>query len=177
MTDLQWVVTLSLIGAMIPLTNIIHVSLTSLTLTPPDGRQAVASSSKMLREITIERDAPILMFRQTTLGDTYGKLAFINLNHMDAPPTVVNLRCERVHFAAARGVCLTARRGVVTTYQAIIFNSSFQPLHAIPLGGTPSRVRVSPDGRMAAVTVFVSGHAYAATGFSTRTSILDLEGV
>ena len=39
--------------------------------------------------------------------------------------------------------------------------------------GTPSRARVSPDGRLAAFTVFVRGDSYAKLQFSTRTRILD----
>jgi Tol biopolymer transport system component len=37
-------------------------------------------------------------------------------------------------------------------------------------------VRVSPDGRFAAATVFESGHSYAERGFSTRTTLYDLTG-
>jgi hypothetical protein len=43
------------------------------------------------------------------------------------------------------------------------------------LGGYPSRARVSPDGRYAAFTVFVTGHAYSTDGrFSTRTVLIDV---
>jgi hypothetical protein len=170
-----WVVMLGLVGVMILLTQIIHATLTGLAPLRWDIKQPVESSSKAPPEMSVEGETPTLLFRQTLLGDTYGKLAFMHLDHPEAPAVVVNLRCDRVHFAAARGVCLTARRGVFTTYEAIIFDSSFQPLHTIPLRGTPSRVRVSADGRMAAMTVFVSGHSYVATGFSTHTSIIDLQ--
>ena len=34
-------------------------------------------------------------------------------------------------------------------------------------------MRLAPDGRLAAVTVFVSGHSYLDEGFSTETSIID----
>ena len=37
-------------------------------------------------------------------------------------------------------------------------------------------MRVSPDGRLAAATVFESGHSYAEHGFSTRTTLYDLTG-
>ena len=40
----------------------------------------------------------------------------------------------------------------------------------------PSRARVSPDGRLGAVTAFVTGHSYADPGsFSTRATIIDME--
>jgi Tol biopolymer transport system component len=47
--------------------------------------------------------------------------------------------------------------------------------HALAVTGIPSRARVSPDGRYGAVTLFVSGHAYADPGsFSTQTTLIDL---
>jgi hypothetical protein len=41
------------------------------------------------------------------------------------------------------------------------------------LNGLPSRACISPDGRYAALTVFVTGHSYNEAGFSTQTTILD----
>jgi hypothetical protein len=55
----------------------------------------------------------------------------------------------------------------------VLFDARLQPTHTIPLAGGPTRARVSPDGRRAAITVFVSGHSYAEAGFSTATSIID----
>ena len=85
-----------------------------------------------------------------------------------------DLTCERVDFAGGRGVCLQADRGVVTTYHGAVFDRRFQILREFDLAGAPSRVRVSPDGRWAGITVFVTGHSYADLNFSTATSILDL---
>jgi hypothetical protein len=44
----------------------------------------------------------------------------------------------------------------------------------IDISGVPSRVRISPDGRYGAMTVFVSGHSYLDVGMSTRTGIVDM---
>jgi hypothetical protein len=84
------------------------------------------------------------------------------------------LACERVYFAADRGLCLsTAETGV--DYEATIFDSSLRRLEQLPLAGLPSRARVSDDGRYGAMTVFVNGHAYlGAGGFSTATTIVDM---
>jgi hypothetical protein len=60
-----------------------------------------------------------------------------------------------------------------TTYGATFLDHELRPLRTMPLGGSPSRARVSADGRLAAVTVFVVGHAYAAANFSTLTTIFD----
>jgi hypothetical protein len=84
------------------------------------------------------------------------------------------LACERVYFAAGRGLCLAVAPSGVE-YEATIFDASLRPLKTIALTGLPSRARVSADGRYGAMTVFVSGDAYlGGGGFSTRTTILDM---
>lgn len=86
-----------------------------------------------------------------------------------------DLSCERVYFAAGRGICMgIAPSGV--DYTAQIFNSKMEPVHEIALTGLPSRTRVSSDGRYGAMTVFVTGDSYLSspTAFSTRTTIVDM---
>ena len=117
---------------------------------------------------------PHIVFRSTALGDTYGKVALVPRGNVGAPRAVSDLSCERVDIAADRGVCLEADRGVVTTYHGVIFDRHFETLNEFDLAGAPSRVRVSPDGHWAGITVFVTGHSYADLNFSTRTNILDL---
>jgi hypothetical protein len=80
-----------------------------------------------------------------------------------------------VYFAAGRGLCLAVDRGIVTTARAVVFDDRFQPRHEVSLNGIPSRVRLSPDGRLGASTTFVSGHSYAGGSFSTETTLLDVE--
>jgi len=87
-----------------------------------------------------------------------------------------DLACERVYFAAGGGICMgVAPSGV--DYTASVFDSKFHPVHSMRLTGLPSRARVSSDGRLGAMTVFVAGDAYlqSSTAFSTRTYILDME--
>lgn len=55
-----------------------------------------------------------------------------------------------------------------------MFDARFVPSATIPLAGTPSRVQVAPNGSLAGMTVFVTGHSYVDGGFSTRSSLLDL---
>lgn len=86
-----------------------------------------------------------------------------------------DLSCERVYYAAGRGICMgIAPSGV--DYTAQIFNSKMETLHQLALTGLPSRARVSSDGRYGAMTVFVTGDSYLSspTAFSTRTTILDM---
>jgi WD40-like Beta Propeller Repeat len=86
-----------------------------------------------------------------------------------------DLACERVYYAAGRGICMgVAASGV--DYDATIFDSDFRPVSKISLTGLPSRARVSADGRYGAMTVFVSGDSYleSPSAFSTRTTIVDM---
>lgn len=86
-----------------------------------------------------------------------------------------DLACERVYYAAGRGICLgVAASGV--EYTGSIFDSRLRPLHTFTLTGLPSRARVSSDGRYGAMTVFVNGDSYleSPTEFSTRTTVLDM---
>ncbi len=117
--------------------------------------------------------APLFLVRHTGVDKSYGRLAAESGSGEAATREATPLTCERVHFAAGRGVCLEARRGAVTTYSAILFDAAFKPTATLPLTGIPSRTRVSPDGRYAAFTVFVSGHSYGSGGFSTETQIID----
>ena len=118
---------------------------------------------------------PHVVMRSTALGDTYGKVALVPLSQRSAPRALAGLSCERVDYAAGSGVCLQADRGVLTTYHAVIFDRRFRVRRSFDLAGVPSRVRVSPDGKWAGVTVFVTGHSYADTHFSTQTNIVNLE--
>jgi WD40-like Beta Propeller Repeat len=85
------------------------------------------------------------------------------------------LTCQRVYYAGGRGICMgVAPSGV--EYTAAIFDSQLQVLQTIPLTGLPSRARVSADGKLGAMTLFVGGDSYveSATAFSTRTSIIEM---
>jgi hypothetical protein len=117
---------------------------------------------------------PVLLFRNTAVDASFGKLGVAPLDDVADRHTLAALACDRVDYAADRGVCLAADRGVVTTYSAIVFDQLFRRLFTIPLGGIPTRARVAPDGNVAAVSVFVSGHSYAGGDFSTATSVIDL---
>jgi hypothetical protein len=87
-----------------------------------------------------------------------------------------DLACERVYYAAGRGICMgVAPSGV--DYTASTFDSKFDSVHSMRLTGLPSRARVSSDGRYGAMTVFVAGDAYleSSAAFSTRTYVLDMK--
>jgi WD40-like Beta Propeller Repeat len=85
------------------------------------------------------------------------------------------LTCERVAFAAGHGICLAQSRKIPTPgYEARFFDADQKVTGRASLSGTPSRARVSPDGRYASSTTFVAGDGYTTPGqFSTRTRIYD----
>ena len=116
---------------------------------------------------------PFVLFRNTALDTGYGRVAVSPLSDPNGARYLSGLECDRVDFNGGTGVCLTADRGVLTTYRAVVFDALFNRQHEIALAGVPSRVRVAPDGTLAGITVFVSGHSYASTSFSTQTTILD----
>jgi dipeptidyl aminopeptidase/acylaminoacyl peptidase len=120
---------------------------------------------------------PRLIFRSTALGSEYGKVAMVPLADPGGPRTFTPTSCERVYASAADAICLSADRGLVTTYKSQILDSSWSPAHDLPLTGLPSRARLSPDGSLAATTTFVFGDSYANPGkFSTRTVVSRKDG-
>ena len=131
------------------------------------------SNTVQARALASPPARPYVMFRSLIPGPSWGRVALAPLGSPDGSRYVTALTCERVHFAADRGVCLTVEAALVPTYTARLFNDRFELLSTIPLTGLPSRARISPNGRWAAVTVFEQGHSYAEAGFSTRTTLID----
>ena len=116
---------------------------------------------------------PFVLVRHLAPGIGWGRLALAPLAAPDGPRFVTPLTCVRGYMAGRRGLCLASNGA---DGRAIVFDTAtFAPTHTLVLTGPPSRARVSRDGQLGAVTVFESGHSYAEEGFSTRTTILDLE--
>jgi hypothetical protein len=85
------------------------------------------------------------------------------------------LSCDRVYFTSGRGLCIARQKGLTAGFGAKIFGPDMRVEHELALDGAPSRARVSPDGRYGTVTMFVTGHSYAAAGsFSTTTTLIDM---
>jgi hypothetical protein len=135
--------------------------------TAPPG----AAGTNLLTDL---RRQPGLMFRNTALGPAYGQLALARLDAPDGLRLPTGLPCERVYGNGRSGLCLQSVREAFPIFQAVSFNANFQVVHIFKLAGEPSRTRVSPDGRIAAATVFIAGHGYSGVGFSTRTAIFDI---
>lgn len=117
-----------------------------------------------------------LLYRHTAGDAASSTLKIAALETPAASLLSVPFVCDRVSFAAGSGICLQTERGMFTTYKAVVFDEQMQARHTIKLEGSPSRTRVSADGRLGAVTVFVTGqaHGYSSSSFSTRTSLIDM---
>jgi hypothetical protein len=124
-------------------------------------------------EIAAVAARPHVFFRDTAPGGTFGRLGLASLS---APgvrlPTAVS--CDRISFAGGRGLCLHTERGLFNTYSAVLLDDQLKPAGTIKLQGLPSRTRVTADGKVGAITVFVLGDDYASDSFSTRTTLIDL---
>ncbi len=118
----------------------------------------------------------VLLFRNTQLNRTYGRVAVVPASDPSGRRVLTPLTCDRVAYAGGRGICLvrSLTGGTYARPQAMVFNGRFQTQHTITLTGYPSRTQVSPNGRFGATTTFVGGDSYAAPGFSTSTNMLDL---
>ena len=90
------------------------------------------------------------------------------------PRGLTDLSCDRVFAAGGKSLCLSSDAGFVTTYSAAVYDDATGARTVLPLTGSPSRARLSRDGRLAATTSFVAGDSYASASFSTRTVITEL---
>jgi hypothetical protein len=125
-----------------------------------------------LQNLAAVTSEPHLVFRSTALGDSYGRVALAPLSTPDGPRAITPVSCDRIYATASEGLCLSADRGIVTSYRAQLLGPDWQVTRDLPLAGTPSRARLSRDGALAATTVFVFGDSYANPGqFSTRTLV------
>jgi hypothetical protein len=133
----------------------------------------VASSEASLKVLTDARadGRSMVLFRSL---EPEGQVAVAPVT--GGGPTFEPLSCDRVYFAHSRGLCVARVKSITSGFGAKVFGADMRVQHQIALDGVPSRARVSPDGRYGSVTMFVTGHSYAAAGsFSTTTTLIDME--
>jgi dipeptidyl aminopeptidase/acylaminoacyl peptidase len=118
--------------------------------------------------------AASILFQHVARDDNYAHVAFAPLDAPDSGRSFTSLTCERVYFAAGRGICLVPELGLAAQSDVIAFGNDFTPRGRLELDGAPSRARMSPDGRYGATTTFVAGHSYADSAFSTTTTLIDM---
>jgi hypothetical protein len=117
-----------------------------------------------------------VVFRNTALGAGYGLVASVPLSDPSAARSITDLACDRVYATATVQSCLHIDRGVVTTFNATLHDSSGREKRSWPLAGVPSRTRISADSQLIAATSFVTGESYATVGFATMTTISATDG-
>jgi hypothetical protein len=154
-----------------PLAALKLVSLLAIGLAAGLGDLALSA-----RNLTPVTNRPHVLFRETGKGPDFGMLSVVPLDFSERVATT--LSCERVSFGGGNGICLHAERGLFglfITYTAVPLDADLKP-RGMPtkLAGRPSRTRVSPDGRVGAMTVFTLGDDYGSAAFSTRTTLMDL---
>ncbi|MBC7402290.1 MAG: PD40 domain-containing protein [Microbacteriaceae bacterium] len=119
----------------------------------------------------------IIRFRNTAAGTGYGMTASVPVADPGAPRALTTLACDRVYATKKNTMCLRIVRGIVTTFEADLLDSTGKQLHAWSLPGIPSRTRISPDSTLVAFTSFVTRAAYGTVGFSTATEVATTTGL
>ncbi|MFB9689934.1 TolB family protein [Amycolatopsis plumensis] len=113
-----------------------------------------------------------LLFRDTATG----RVGAVPLGLPDKKPQLSGLKCDRFAVAKQTAVCLAVRPGTLPAITDVsVLDDHLAVRHTEALPGTPSRARVSPDGKRVYWTLFVTGDSYAQTGFSTRAGLYDVE--
>jgi hypothetical protein len=116
-----------------------------------------------------------IFFRYSGVDRNYGKVAFVDAARIGFPQFVDGLRCEVVYVAGERGICLGAEYRILGIFAATLFDArTFEVFGKVPVKGLPSRARVAMNGKIAASTVFTSGHGYDSVNFSTQTLLIDI---
>jgi hypothetical protein len=142
------------------------------------GDSGVKASANAATALTDAKAAgrSVVLFRsegQSAASD--GQLELAPVSAPSGTPTELGLKCDRTYFSAGGGICLRRGHGFAAGYEAAIFGPDMKVRHRLAVEGVPSRARVAPDGRYGSVTLFVTGHSYAAAGqFSTNTELIDM---
>jgi hypothetical protein len=121
-------------------------------------------------------DGPRIVFRHTGLDSQYGVVAVVPLDDPGGPRAFTGVTCDRVAARAEGASCLLTDPGVAASYEGFELDADWQQVASNDLPGIPSRTRLSPDGTLVATTVFVAGHSYMSTGFSTATEVHEFDG-
>ena len=149
-------------------TTFVLVNRSASTSTPKASSVPTTAASAVV-------DEPHVVFRNAVLGRDLGRVALAPLADPGGPRAITDRTCDRVFAASGRTLCLASEPGLVTRYTAAVYDDTTGKRISIPLTGSPSRARLSSDGTLAATTSFVAGDSYAATTFSTRTVITELD--
>ena len=160
-----------------------RVILQTRPVTNGDSSQAPGQESTQPlarpEELEAIQEGPHVVFLQEA-GPHYGRVTLAGFEPELSQGAPSGLVCDRVYYASGNGICLVHDTSVTTQdlFAPVptwvrLFGPDLQPRHQFTVEGIPSRARVSPDGKYAAYTVFVSGHSYADANMSTATVLLE----
>ena len=121
-------------------------------------------------------DGPRLVFRTTTIGDDYGKVAVVPLSRPRSRPVISGVDCERIDATATGASCLHGVAAEGNTVEWLDLDAGLGVTGGVVRTGIPSRTRMSDDGRLTASTLFVTKHEYMQDGFATATEIRNSDG-
>jgi len=124
----------------------------------------------------IQRQPHVVFLHQ--VEPPYGQVILAGRNTASSQSAKTTLSCGRIYYAAGNGICLnydTSNSDPLAPTQVLVtlFGSDFMPRYQFTTEGILSRARVSPDGKYAVFTVFVTGHSYSDANMSTATVLLD----
>jgi hypothetical protein len=123
----------------------------------------------------VPADRPGVFFSSPAPDRSFKKVAFVPLDDLNGPRYLSSISCDRMYFQGGKGLCVNVEQeGLSAKQVAYLFDRNFVLEHRTQLTGPPSRIRISSDGQLGAITVFESGHSYAEAGFSTRTTLIDM---
>lgn len=135
--------------------------------------RTTGASAAALRQTMPEGNR--IVFRNTAMGEGYGSMAAVALDAPSGPRALSEIFCDRVAERAGLVSCMQTHRGIPTTFENDVLDATGNLLKTLPLPGIPSRTRIS-EGGLVATTSFVTGHSYAAGGFSTETTVTRADG-
>jgi hypothetical protein len=143
-----------------------------------EASNRAVQAARPVAETVLDSGKPFVAFRwlDRKHAANYGRLAVAPLAADGKPgaPVLAGPSCERVTFRAGTAICLG--HAGPTSFPVTMFDAQLREKHELTLAGVPSRVRISPNGRWAGVTGFLTGHSYAQPGqFSTAATIIDLK--
>lgn len=151
------------------------VAAISLAVGIGESREAAERATQAPARASTADPAPLepgtLAFRHTGRDREYGVVATVPVDDPEGPRAFTGLVCDRVDAVSGRGTCLHTGGAMSTGTEVTDVDRQWRVTHTSEVIGVPSRTRLSADGSLAGRTVFVAGHSYMATGFSTVTTV------
>jgi hypothetical protein len=159
-------------GAAIGLAAFVGSALVLLSL----SRRAGSASGQTAVTMAVARQPmtpPFVMFRTLAPRTAFGRIAMTSLA---GPPErrLTPIACARVQYAGGTGLCLVEEpAGRVVHHVLYLFDRTFRFKSRIELNGIPIRARVSPDGKLAAVTTYAEEESPAGERLASESILID----